>query len=365
MLYNRMLRSLCSLLLIAGIILPTVQAADDKDAVRKETEALLQKGLTVHEIDREIERLAEEDSKLVVKMTDTEQKIAVQEVRVKEAKKRAARVIRSYYKGERESLWSVLLSVRSLADMLKTYEYLDLILDRDQQALETHQEAYRELGTMKNKLANERTDLQKTKENYLKQRERVVALQAELNRELDASGRSELILALIQELNGRWEEKGLPLFREYFRGLASVMEYFPELLTPGGKNSHLTLENGGGKFQMTDHELNAFLRSKNSMFDDLTFQFRPDGVLAFGTKDDMDVSIKGTYEMEKDGDQPVVAFRVSELVFNGFKLPDTTSKSLEEEFDLRIYPKKLFSFVSVEQIILQEGLLAIRLKLTW
>ncbi|MFB7812753.1 coiled-coil domain-containing protein [Paenibacillus chitinolyticus] len=355
----------CALLIGTSLLFVPVHAENRTEAEKKETETLLQKGLTVHEIDREIARLAEEDVKLGGQLTDTEKKIAAQEIVVKDAKKRAGKVIRSYYAGERESLWSVLLSVRSLPDLLKTYEYLDIILDHDHRSLTAHQDAYRELGAMKTKLANQRTDLQKTKENYLKQKERILALQSELNRELDASGRSELILALIQELNGRWEQDGLPLFRTYFRSLAGVMDYFPELLTPGGKDSHLTLESGGGKFQMTDHQLNAFLRSKDGKFDDLTFQFKPDGVMAFGTKGDMDVSIKGTYEMEKDGDQPVIAFRVQELVFNGFKLPDTTGKSLEKEFNLRIYPKKLFSFVSVEHITLEDGLLAIKLGLNW
>lgn len=91
MILKKFTLTFCTLLFGTSLLFVPVHAENRTEAEKKETESLLQKGLTVHEIDREIVRLAEEDVKLGGQLTDTEKKIAAQEIVVKDAKNGRAR----------------------------------------------------------------------------------------------------------------------------------------------------------------------------------------------------------------------------------------------------------------------------------
>lgn len=58
-------------------------------------------------------------------------------------------------------------------------------------------------------------------------------------------------------------------------------------------------------------------------------------------------------------------FHVDDVVFNGLKLPDTTRQALEEEFDLGFYPSRIVSFLQATEVSSTEGMLHVKLSLSF
>jgi hypothetical protein len=65
--------------------------------------------------------------------------------------------------------------------------------------------------------------------------------------------------------------------------------------------------------------------------------------------------------VEKSG---AILFHVDELIFNGLALPDTTRRSLEEEFDLGFYPQKMVSFLKTKSVQIEDGKLIVKLSIS-
>jgi peptidoglycan hydrolase CwlO-like protein len=327
----------------------------------KEAQSLLQRGLTIYEIDRELERLNEQDKKISDQIQNTGIDMVKQDKNVQASRKHAGRVLRAYYSGDRDNIWLLIFTVRSFTDALHTFEYLNMIVQNDHRALNTFTASYQQLQKLKTQLEASRIELQKTKDNYLKQRVRLVELQAELDKQLAVSVQGKVVEAQIKVLNEEWKLKGLPLFRQFFEKLSIAFFDLPELLTKdAGKN--LVFEGSkGAVFTLTDQSLNSFLQSKNELFTQLSFRFTEGKVLVSGKKDDADIQIKGNFLLIPGQDMNEVRFTVDQLVFNGFQLPDTTIASLQEEFGLGFFPKKSAK-VEVTEVLNQEGKLVIRLK---
>ncbi|MDO3678169.1 hypothetical protein [Paenibacillus ehimensis] len=332
--------------------------------------SLLQKGLTIYEIDQELIRIADQEIKLQAQMLRAERQIREAEHSTSEAKIHAAKVVRSYYMGDRDTLWALLFSVGSFSDAVSVLDYLQMILRNDKQALQRHTDAWQRLAAVKKELAEAHASLQRTKERYLQQREQLAALQKEVDDQLaDSKEQAALLQQQMLELNKLWEDKGIPLFKTYFQALAGAMQQLPELVTSGdgkNKNGNLVMNGVNYTFQMTDGELNDFLRKKNERFRNLTFHFYPDQVSASGQEGDIAVMIRGSYEMATLDDgtsKPFIRFRILEMQFNGFSLPSTTVEEFEKSFDLGIYPQNIASFLQVTGVRLEEGKLSIMLKL--
>lgn len=328
---------------------------------------LLQKGLTLYEIDQELTRLTSHEANLQNQLNDTEQQIQAVERTSAEAKVHAAKVIRSYYMGDRGSLWTSIFSIRSLSDAITTMEYLQMILLNDQQALKKYTSARQQLKELQRSLNAAQASLQQTKSSWLTQRALLVAMQKEIDEQLAQNLDARQVQNQMAEFNQLWKEKGLPLFRTYLQALTEATNQLSELVTSGsGNNSHLIMDGFRYIFQLTDQDLNAFLRKKNRLFDNMNFRFTTDQVIASGKKDGMDLTIKGSYQLamkDNDPNKPYVQFHIQELQFNGFTLPSTTAEALEKDFDLGIYPQKIASLLQVTDVKLEEGLLKIMLKL--
>lgn len=348
--------------LLAFLLLFSASPAHAEDSNdTKEAQALLQKGLTIYEIDREVERLNEQDKKISDQIQNTGIDMVKQDKNVQDSRKHAGRVLRAYYSGDRDNIWLLLLTVRSFSDALHTFEYLNMIVQNDHRALKMFTASYQQLQSLKNQLEASRIELQKTKDNYLKQRVRLVDLQAELDKQLAVSAQAKVVQEQIKVLNDEWKQKGLPLFRQFFEKLSLAFVDLPELFTKdAGKN--LTFEGTkGAVFTLTDQNLNSFLQSKNELFTKLAFRFTEGRVFVTGKKDDADIQIKGNFLLIPGKDMNEVRFTVDQLVFNGFGLPDTTIASLQEEFGLGFFPKKSAN-IEVTEVLNQEGKLVIRLK---
>lgn len=350
---------LCMILsLLCVYPLLIVHAEQGETNKESEIRDLLQRGLTIQEIDRELAKLAVKDKKLAEEMELNEQQMDQHQRDFQQTKDKMGKVLRSYYTGDRPSLFRILLSTESISDLFKIMEYMNMIISHDNRVLTSYQSSYQQLKAMQEELIRQREEIAKTRADYLMQKERVIALQSEFDALLDASGNREEILEEIAELNKQWADEGLPLFNRYLSELAKSLKDFSDLLTTD--NFKLTSLNTA-VFEINDSQLNAFLRNKNKIFEHLTFRFDEDALVADGSDGDIQISIQGTYKM----DDQFIRFELTSLIFNGFELPDTTIQEMSDQYELGIDPSQVMSFLSAEDIILKQGLLTIKLRMSF
>ncbi|MEC0179871.1 hypothetical protein P4H83_33950, partial [Paenibacillus favisporus] len=75
------------------------------------------------------------------------------------------------------------------------------------------------------------------------------------------------------------------------------------------------------------------------------------------------LQVQGHYSVEEQP-QNSIMFHVDKLVFNGYELPDTTCRQMEEEFDLGFYPQQIVSFVKATEVKSTDKNLHVTLKLS-
>ncbi|SFL32112.1 hypothetical protein SAMN03159341_10572 [Paenibacillus sp. 1_12] len=341
-----------------------VLAANDE-----EVKLLLQKGLTVYEIDQELARIQLEEASITKQKTATEQELQLQLIRSEETKRHAAKVLRAYYMGDRDSLWMLLFTISSFKDAITTLDYLQMIVRNDHEALKMYSESKRQLTELQQTLVSSQTTLQQTKQRYITQREQMIKLQKQLDEDLSKQKDAALIIQQMAQLTLSWKEKGIPLFKTYFQALATALKQLPEIISEDSKGitKHLIINGFQYTFQITDDELNQFLRTKNPLFQNMTFRFTDTELITAGTQDGIDISIKGKYELatkEEGKGKAYIRFNMTQLQFNGFDLPISTVEAMEQEFDLGIYPQNLAPFLSVTGLKLEAGKLSIMLKMS-
>lgn len=326
----------------------------------EEERQILEKSLSIVEIDREIVRIEakqteteESISLLTEELTDKEQDISLSQTR-------AGARIRAYYMGERENMLGALLSVNNLKDFFTVLDYYQLILDRDRNVLNTYKSEYAELKKAKDKLDKLSNDLSNMKNTLMQQRERVSALQSSLDGSLNASSDPDKLKQLIGELTAYWENVGLYEVRRYFRALASSMSQFPDFLND--HENSLTSDKGKYTLTIREEDLNSFLHSKNELLHNMSFVFEEGVIVAQGNREGMDLRVEGHYTIANEPENSI-RFHVDRLLFNGIELPDTTRMELENDFDLGFYPQKIVPFVEATDAKISDGLLIITLKL--
>ncbi|NDI33685.1 coiled-coil domain-containing protein [Chengkuizengella sediminis] len=335
-------------------------ALQTDDLSLDETIKLLEKGLTIFEIDQELERLNIKEKEVEKAISVTEANILTQHKLVEKSRKKSGEVLKKYYTKERDDLIHLLFSSESISEVLSVLEFMQAIVSRDQKILSDFQNDYDELQILYHELLNTQTELVHIKKALVFEKERLISLQHELDDEIEQLEDGESILEQIDQLTMAWESKGLPLFKTYFQALADAMQNLPDILTDN--KQHLQLEGLQFVFQITDDELNEFLRKQDPLFEPFQFEFQKDEIVAYGTNEQINIKLSGMYQIVFEPEN-IIQFQVNELQYNDFLLPDTTIRALEEEFDLAFYPKKIAPFVEAKEIDLSEGNLKIFLKL--
>lgn len=322
---------------------------------------LLEQGLTVYELDREIGRLAAEEKRLIVRLEETTRLAEQTSGLMEEKKRQTGSVIRSYYTGERHSIWLAVLRVNSIRDALYVWEQLQFILSRDRKSISDYREQYSTFKQAVTALEADRRQLADTRTAY----------EAEKSKRTDAQKEVDLLLAgnadksrLEKELNdvrSQWEERGLPLFKSYFAALSEVMTKLPELISQNSKM--VSIKGINPTIVIGDGELNRFMQAKSRALDGFSFLFEDGAISAGGQSDDIAISLKGRYVAEN---KPVNAIRflVDRVSFNGYTMPESTAKSLERQFDLAFYPNKIAPFIQATDVLIKSGEMTISLKLS-
>jgi peptidoglycan hydrolase CwlO-like protein len=361
----KMLTILMTVLLLFYLIFPTFSVFAE-EVVNKpdETKDLVQKGLTIYEIDKEVARLNEQDAHIVEQIKQNESDIEKQSSDVQNTRKHAGKVLRAYYTGDRDSIWMLMFTVNSFADALRMFEYLQMIINNDHRALSNFTVSFEKLKGLRAELETSRRELQNTKNKYLLQRERLVKLQEELDKQLAVSAQAKVISEQIKSLNTQWKEQGVPLFREYLNNLSAAFKELPNYVTEGS-NKYLDLSNiKNPVITISDSDFNTYIRSKNALLQNLDFEFTDGNIIAKGKKDEISIVLQGNFMLKENPDMNEVRFIVNRLEFNGFQLPDTTIDDFMKEFQLGFVPRKYINYLDVVGVETKKGLAVVKLKLT-
>ncbi|OWA36696.1 hypothetical protein B9G55_01035 [Saccharibacillus sp. O16] len=352
-----------ALLLASGTEKPlAVEASSSGDPTQwtPEQRKLLQDTLSLNELQRDTQRITEEQHELAQQSERLNKEIQILETRIAGSRERADAVVRSQYiQGQRPVLLS-LLNARSLSELTRIYYYYNFAIRHDQDLLSGFRQDADELQNRKDQLAANSARLGEVKNGIEQQQDRLRALQQDIDSGLLASGDATSLKRLADELNVYWNNVGLYEVDEYFSQLAAASEKLPDYLQSSGK---LKVSGLGTRYtiELTDAELNDFLRSQSQDFDSFSFSFQNGEVVAEGRRDRLTLRIEGRYTLENEP-QNAVLFHVDKLVFNGLELPASTRSELERKYDLGFYPEQVAP-VRVSDVEMQDGYLKIALQL--
>ncbi|MEW4370608.1 hypothetical protein [Paenibacillus kandeliae] len=365
---------LCGTLLFPCLILPSAhsaassslvtsssQSAPNMNQLDEHTRALLEDSLSVHELDQEIARVQQEQQAAQHHYRQLEKDLVVRQHELDQARQQSDRVLIAYYTGEREQLWAALFSSGSLSGMITFYEYYRMIIDHDHDIMQSYQQQYNELQSKRNELAGTSAELQQIGSRLQEQKTRVVQLQRRIHSGLAGSSNAQVTRELMNEFNAYWENIGLYEVKNYFRILARSMDQFPSFL----KSQPDAVQMRGRNYTITisEQQLNDFLHSQAGMPESFQFLFTDQGIVVNGSEGNLKLEITGHYEVEEQP-QNSLRFHVDRLVFNGLTLPDTTSQSLENQFDLGFYPGQIISYLKAKQVIMTGQNMQIELQLS-
>ncbi|GFN30377.1 hypothetical protein [Paenibacillus xylaniclasticus] len=319
---------------------------------------LLEKSLSVVEIDKEITRVQEQMNALEASLLAVSAQIEDKELQIKQQREEAGKVLRSYYMGERDWLLEALFSFHSMREWLQMLDYIDVIFERDRTMLLRYAEEAHLLREAYNQQTEERQKLEAVKTDLLLQRERVAKLEEELDTALAGRSDADRLRLMMNELTNYWNSAGMNEVRTYFEALSEAMKHLPEWVQ---ENKDFLEING---FQYTlrvpEDALNQFLRDQNEMFNVFEFRFENDQVIASGSRSGMSIEVAGHYTIESEPSS--IQFHVDELKFNELALPDTTRRELEQSFDLGFYPQQIVSFLRAKEVDVQDGELVVTLS---
>ncbi|MFC5651703.1 coiled-coil domain-containing protein [Paenibacillus solisilvae] len=333
--------------------------AQPQQPVDEEVRRILEKSLSVVEIDKEIARIVQQQTAISTKLVQSQSELDKQKASIAEHQEKAGAVLRAYYTGERDFMLTAVLSSDNLSSLLTMVDYFDFIFSNDQLTLNTYTKQYRELKKEIDKLDAQSEQLAEVQKQLTEQRSRVAALQEDVDSQLSGRSDADKLLNMINEFNDYWKNVGLLEVKRYFSALSKAMNKMPAWV----QDNKDMLEIDGFNYTLTvsDDQLNTFLREQNELFNNFAFAFHDDSVEVSGKRDGMEVKLSGHYTVEKTG---AILFHVDELIFNGLALPDTTRHSLEKEFDLGFYPQKMVSFLRTKSVQTENGKLIVKLSIS-
>ncbi len=328
----------------------------------EETRRLLEQTLSSAEIEQEIGRISSEQKALEQQASMLEKRASAQKNAITDQQERAGAIIRSYYMGERDGLLAAVLSAKSISRLLALYDYYEIVIGRDQDILSQYEEEYKKLKATLTAAQRSTQELAELKAVLEEQKARMAILNEDIESGIQSSSDPARMSALLEEFTKYWENIGIHEVKTYFKALSSAMKHLPQfvqsrdgILTRKGMTYHLALK---------EEDLNEFLVSQNPLFQDFAFHFNNNEVTASGKSGGLSMTLTGHYTIQEE---PVngLMFHVDHVLFNGLELPDTTRKALEEEFDLGFYPEKIVSFLRATEVSSADGVLHVKLSLSF
>ncbi|SEN11008.1 hypothetical protein [Paenibacillus sp. OV219] len=334
--------------------------ADPATPKDEEIRRILEKSLSVVEIDKEITRIQQEQQAITTQLATSKTKLSEQEQAIEKQRENAGKVLRAYYTGERDFLLTAIFNTDNLSELFTLLDYFDLIFSSDKLTLNTYTKQYRELKQNISKLDTKSQELTDVETRLKTQRDRVVALQNEVNSDLSGRSDSDKLRTLINEFTNYWQDTGIVEVRRYFNALSKAMGKMPGWIQ--NDKEMLSIDGLNYTLNVPEAKLNSFLREQNPIFDNFSFVFKEDSVIVSGKREDMSIELDGHYTLEKNG---AILFHVDALIFNGLALPDTTRRELEREFDLGFNPSKMVPFLKTKSVTTENGQLVVKLGISF
>ncbi|MEC0132216.1 MULTISPECIES: coiled-coil domain-containing protein [Paenibacillus] len=328
----------------------------------EETRKLLEQTLSSAEIEREIIKITAEQKALEQKVESLNRQATQKKTAIADQQERAGAVVRSYYMGDRDNLLVAFFSAKSISRFLALFDYYEIIIGNDRDILSQYEEQYKDLKDTIQTAKRNSEELARLRTALEEQQVRVNALNKEIEGGIKNSSDPENMSTLLKEFTLYWENIGLHEVKTYFKALSSAMNKLPQFVQ--NREGVLTRKGMTYELNLKEEDLNEFLQSQNSLFKDFAFHFNDGSVTATGKSGALALSLTGHYTIQEEPINGLI-FQVDHIVFNGLELPDTTRKTLEEEFDLGFYPGKIVSFLRATAVDSQEGVLHVKLSISF
>jgi hypothetical protein len=331
------------------------------DPTLDETKELLKKSLTIVQLDQEIARLSNQDTQVTTQINTTQGDLIKQDEKVAVTREHAGKVLRAYYMGDREPIWTLLFTAKSFADALALYDYLNMIITNDHLLLASYSDSLKDLKALQEHLIQTQSQLREVKTAFIAQRDRNIALQKEVDARLKLipQDQAQVILTQIDQLKATFKLKVVPLFVKYFQGISEVMPAFVNHALNEERDKYIV----GTTFQVNDQDFTQFFRKENKLFENLSFQFRDGMYSVVGVDGDIKASIKGHYTVEENPNR--LQFHVDELGYNDNILDETTNRYMEERFNLSISVDKYTQgLLQAEEVTTENGFLTLKMRIS-
>lgn len=323
---------------------------------------LLEQSLSSAEIEQEIERISAEQLVLEKKVPILEAQAEAKEAAIADKKTHAAAILRAYYMGEREGLLASLLNAGSFSQMLALLDYYDIVMGADRDILGQYEKEYKSLREATDAAKRSAEELASIRTALEEQKQRVAALNEEIENGIKSSSDPAGMSALLEEFSQYWENIGIYEVRKYFKALSSAMNRLPNYVQK--EKGVLSRKGMTYTIALKDEQLNAFLASQNELLKNFSFRFYPDKVTASGTSGNLSLTVTGHYSIQEEPENALM-FHIDQVVFNGLQLPEATCKKLEQEFDLGFYPQEVVSFLRASDVSSENGVLYVKLSLSF
>lgn len=321
----------------------------------------MQQTLSAAEIQKEIDRIGAQQTEMERKKADLSDRAEQMRSSIANKQKQAGAIVRAYYTGDRDSWITAFLSADTLSAWFTLMDYYEMVMGRDQEILADYKKEYRELKSTLEEAERTSQELASLKQSLLEQKNRVEALNQDIEGGIASSGDPDHMTALLEEFTAYWQNIGFHEINTYFDALSKAMDDLPEFVE--SRDGILTRKGMTYNLDLKEEDLNEFLRSENKLFDNFAFAFQDGTVVASGKSGDLSLRLQGHYTIQ---DEPLngLMFHVDSIIFNGLELPDTTRKKMEEDFDLGFYPSQIVSFLRATAVESKSGVLHVELKLS-
>lgn len=317
----------------------------------KELQHLLQRSLSITEIDRALVRIADEENVLKAQQASLQREINFQTIEMNKLRDKVGIILRQYDQGIKLPFWVLLLQANGMSfqEWIAWYEYLDLMVKHDMETVKRFSDAQKALAKKQDEMRQAELALQDARSNYLIQKANVTALQKALDAELSRMKDAKELMLYFRQISARWLSVGLPQFRMYLTKIAVAMENIGALI--GGDT--LSFEREGTVFRLDDKRFNRFLRGRNADLANLNFIFEENLLKVDGIVDEQHIFMEGDFEIinqPKNG----MRWNLHRIRYMGVELPLTTVQEMQETFGFTFFPSEYGVSLTLKTIEVQD-----------
>lgn len=341
--------------LVFSLLIPALNA--EKSRMNEgEQPDLFQNVLTIHEIQKEVERISRDEEALRQGLDQLVKQIQAQESRSGQLREEAGQIAKALYMGDHVDLLFLLLQSKDLGEAIMRYEYMSAILSKKQEVLLSYRREDEKLQKLKAEQQKKASQMEEIRLHLLAEERLLTALEKELGDSLKNQPDAAKMKLLIERFIRDWDENGVATFEAFLSEISTLTKEMPSAF-----KDQVQFSFTGASLTLTDEEITTFLRKASSRFQNFTLHIHEKDLTFFGEYEGRTLTLTGHYEM---GDN-LLAFRIDQLIYNGYRLPAETARYLDERYDLGLYMDQVRAGVKLKESIQEEGKLTLRFSLSF